>query len=199
VEQDLELVDKFLTKHCSNYLCCREEAAHSHVHVYGRSTLKFKGFQSAVRRSFPEHIGNGGYSLKECDAEVYDYLKYICKGEGEGQYPDIICRQGLEYSDEKIVELHEAYWCTNAVLLENSKKRDNLKLKGNIVERIEKEAKQLGLLGHDREEVAKLYCKMYVDARKPVNVYHAKGVVNTVCALLSGHSFDLLVSDCAQR
>jgi len=198
--EDMELLSSFLSSKCSNFLACREtEASNPHAHVYGITGLSYKGLQTAVRRHFPQHIGNAGYSLKQCDNEVIDYLRYICKGDGEGEYPDVVCRQGLEYTDEFIVELHEAYWCTNAVIKENSLKRDRLKLKGTVIEQIEKQAKELKYTGHQREEIAGLYVKMYVDARKPVNVYHAKGVINTVCAILSGAQFDILVNTCAER
>lgn len=201
IQSDLDVgaLTDWLSVVFDNFLACREEASQPHAHVYGRGRLKLKGLQASVRKAFPLHVGNAGYSLKECDSQVYDYLKYICKGVSVDVPPVLVARQGLEYTDEYIDELHQAYWVTNEELAKNSKKRDQLKLRGSVVEQLEKQAKHLKLEGHDRREVAQLYVAMYVDARKPVNVFHAKGVVNTVCALLSGHQFDQLVEACAER
>ena len=44
-------------------------------------------------------------------------------------------------------------------------------------------------------EDVELLVQKYVEARKPVNVFQAKSVVNTVCALLNGHQFDCLVDE----
>lgn len=198
---DSAALSVFLSFSFLEWLVCREQAAEDHCHIYARGALKLKGLQAAFKRFFPEHGGNGGHSIKECDNQVYDYQKYICKGASEDEPPIIISRQGLLFTDEYIAELHAAYWVSNVEIKATAKKRDHLRLNGSIVEQVEREAKKLKLSGacYDREAVAAIYVKLYVDARKPVNVYHAKGVVNTVCALLSGSSFDLLVADCAQR
>lgn len=199
--ENLVALTKFLSFAFVQWLVCREQAAEDHCHLYARGALKLKGLQAAFKKHFPDHGGNGGHSIKQCDSQVYDYLKYICKGASEDQPPVIISKQGLDYTDEYVAELHAAYWVSNAEIRQNSKKRDHLKLAGTIVEQVEREAKLLKLSGqcYDREAVAAIYVKLYVDARKPVSVYHGKSVVNTVCALLSGASFDLLVGDIAQR
>lgn len=199
--ENLVKLSAFLSHAFVQWLVCREQAAEDHCHIYGRGALKLKGLQASFKKFFPDHGGNAGHSIKQCDSQVYDYLKYICKGSNQDTPPIIVSKQGIDFTDEYVAELHAAYWVSNAEIRNNSKKREHLKLAGTIVEQVEREAKQLKLSGqcYDREAVAAIYVKMYVDARKPVNVYHAKGVVNTVCALLSGASFDLLVSDCAQR
>lgn len=189
----------WLSKECSNYLVCRElPESNDHCHVFGVCDRTFKGLQANFRRSFPQHIGNEWYSLKECDAEVYDYLKYICKGVDANTPPVIVCHQGIEYTQSYLEELHAGYWVCNEELTKNSKKRDSLKLRGNVVEQLELQCKQAKLDGSDRTAVAKLLVQKYVEARKPVNVFQAKSVVNTVCALLNGHQFDCLVDEVSE-
>lgn len=196
---DISNLNVWLSKHCSTFLVCRElEQSNDHCHVYGVTDLSYKVLQTSFRRSFPEHIGNESYSLKQCDAQVHDYLKYMCKGDSVESAANIVCRQGLDFTDEYLAELHAAYWVSNAELMQNSRKRDNLKMRGTVVEQLEKECKAAKLDGSDREAVAKLLVQKYVEARKPVNVYQCKSVVNTVCALLNGHQFDCLVSEISE-
>lgn len=190
----------WLSKNCATYIVCRELAAtNPHLHIYGDTELQYKGLQTSFRRAFPLHIGNESYSLKKCDGNYDDYLKYICKGDSKLEQPDIICRQGIDFTDAWIVQQHASYWVTNDDLMKNAKKRDNLKFRGTVVEQLEQACKEAKLDGHDRTAIAKLYVQKYVDARKPVNVFHAKGVVNTVCAILSQFEFDQLVDACASR
>lgn len=196
----LDDLEKWLDNIGHSYLVCKEDPNDNpHCHVYLSSELKLKGLQTSWRRSFPTLIGNGAYSLKECLEDYQGYLRYICKGDGEGCYPEVVLRQGLDFDDYKIVELHEDYWCSNRELLKHRKVQIDVKVKGSIVEQVELAAKRQKLDGTDREAIARIYVQMYVDMRKPCNVYHAKGVVNTVCATLSGHMFDQLVYTCAER
>lgn len=176
-----------------------DRTTNPHAHLYGVAELSFRGLVSSFRRFFPDHVGNGAYSIKPCTSSVYDYWKYISKGASRDDLPDVIVRQGLRWTDEYIVELHAAYWMSNDELVRTGKKRDSLKLSGTVVEQVERLAKEAKVEGYDREAIARIYVKMYVEARKPVSIYHAKSVVNTVCAALSESSFDLLVSDIASR
>lgn len=185
----------------ANYWMVREDlfGINAHCHIYFESDHSLNALRLHFKRTFPELVGNGSYSLKPCDNNVEDYWKYMAKGEAEGDYPDVYLRQGYQWTEEKVVELHEAYWCTNTQLKATSKKRDTLKLRGTVVEQVEREAKEQKLNGRDREAIAKIYIRMYVTARKPLSVFHAKGVVNTVCCILDGDSVDLLASDIASR
>lgn len=83
------------------------------------------------------------------------------------------------------------YWVNNESLIENSKKRAKVE-KESIVDQVEKEAKKKGLKGHDRVEIAKIYIRMFRDARKGINVFAARAIVNTVSCLLEGSAEDLL-------
>ena len=124
---DIPNLNVWFSKICTTFLVCRElEESNDHVHVYGVTGLTFKGLQTSFRRSHPEHIGNESYSLKQCDSQVYDYLKYMCKGSSVLNAANIVLRQGLDFTDAYLAELHAAYWVSNEELVKNSRKRDNL-------------------------------------------------------------------------
>ena len=57
--------------------------------------------------------------------------------------------------------------------------------------------KRGGVSGDDRAAVARVYLQLYLPAKKAVSVYHGKSVVNTVCALLSDHQYDVLAGEIA--
>jgi len=193
-------IEAWLSSVGNSYLVCREGGQDNpHLHLYLSSDLQLKGLQTSWRRNFSDYVGNASYSIKQCHQEFHDYLKYICKGSKEGDYPDVIVRQGLQFEDHDIVELHEDYWCSNREIHLHRKKEASVKLRGSICEQVEKAAKDQGLDGTDREAVARIYVQMYVDMRKGCNVFQGKAVVNTVCAVLSGHEFDQLCFKLAER
>lgn len=183
---DRQAFATWLASVCSAYLVVLEVGTvteKEHVHCALHSDKKL----SAVRKSFQRAFsslpdGNGTYSLKECDDDWENYLLYMCKGASKNEDPVVWLKQGLEYTDERIAEFHERYWVNNAQLEVNKRKRKAFS--GTVVEVVEKLAKEKGLRHTDREEVAKLYIKHYVELRKPINSFAAKAVVNTVCVLL---------------
>lgn len=154
-----------------------------HVHVIFDSESDIKKVRNSFTRAFSECVGNKGYSLKLCDDDFDAYIRYICKGEDKDTPPVIWSRQGLDYTDQAIASAHQKYWVNNESIVENAKKRKRVE-KDNICEQVEKQAKKLGLKAHDRVEVAKIYMRLFRDARKGINVFAARAVVNTVCLLL---------------
>lgn len=173
-----------------------EDGENKHIHAILDSIKSDKQLRNALTRAFPECVGNKGYSLKLCGDDYEAYIRYICKGDSEADPPVVWTKQGLKYTAEDINEAHAKYWVNNAALVENSAKRRKVE-KENIVEQVEKLAKGAGLKGHERVEVARLYIKLFRDARKGINVFAAKAVVNTVCCLLEGSSEDFLASKIA--
>jgi len=168
------------------WICAYEcEGLNKHVHLILDSALKIQALRSAFCRAFTECVGNKSYSLKVCDDDHDAYIRYICKGPEKEVPPIIWSRQGLLYTDDGIKEAHAAYWVNNEALKENSKKRKAVE-KENIVEQVEKKAKELKLKSYDRVGVARVYIRMFRDARKGINVFAAKAIVNTVCLLLEG-------------
>lgn len=197
---DSELLSTWLSGVSTDFLVCREDhGGNDHFHVFLQSEAKLASLRQSFKRKFPNHIGNDGYSLKECDGEIEQYHNYMCKGPSEIQDPDICMRQGLLYTDEWVSERHDAYWVRNGELARASTARKKLADHGNVVEKMELEAKRKGYTGRDREELAKLYIRMYAGAKKPINVFHAKGVINTVSVLLDEVNVDVLASEIASR
>jgi len=190
-------VSTWLSANGNGFIAAYEVANDNHhIHVILDSVKSMKVLRSSLTRSFPECVGNKGYSMKVCDDDYEAYIRYICKGEDKSMPPVIWCRQGLLYTPEHIEKAHEAYWVNNTALVENARKRVKVE-KENIVEQVEKEAKKRGLKGHQRVEVAQIYIRLFRDARKGINVFAARAVVNTVCCLLEGSGEDYLASKIA--
>lgn len=173
------------------------EGDNDHVHCILDSDKSIKQVRNSFTKKFPESTGNKGYSLKLCDDDWEAYIRYICKGKSVNEGPDIWVRQGLEYTEEAIQEAWRKYWVNNQALKENAKKRTRVE-GANIVEQVEQESKRLGLKGFDREGVAKVYIRLFRDARKGINVFAARAVVNTVCCLLEGSGEDHLAQKIAE-
>lgn len=161
------------------------EGLNKHVHLILDSSYDIKKLRNSFTRTFTECVGNKGYSLKICDDDFDAYIRYICKGPDKDIEPIIWSRQGLLYTDEAIKAAHAQYWVNNEALITNSKKRKAVE-KENIVEQVEKKAKELKLKAYDRVGVAQIYIRMFRDARKGINVFAARAIVNTVCLLLEG-------------
>jgi len=172
------------------------EGENRHHHVYIISDKKLQAVRASLKRRF-EVAGNGAYSLKECDANYVEYLKYMCKGPDVEGLPEIYASLGLDWTEEYIQELHDAYWVRSSELADAKKRRIDIAAGGNIVEQVERECKRAGVSGDDRAAVARVYLQLYLPAKKAVSVYHGKSVVNTVCALLSDHQYDVLAGEIA--
>lgn len=175
-----------------SFFVVREGVSNPHVHMWLSGDKEYAAVRKDIQRSFAG-AGNGFYSLKRCDSDYVDYYRYMCKGEEQGSLPDVCFRQGLLFTDEWVQEKHDEYWEFNASIVCARGSAEN------VVSYVEREAKRLKLDGTNREEVARIYVKHYVEKRKGVNVFHARSVVNTVCAILSVGAFDALVADVATR
>lgn len=173
------------------YLLVHEtaEGENPHVHAIIHTVQTLKKVRNSFTYKFKEHVGNKAYSIKVCDDDFEAYIRYMCKGTSAEVGPVVWGSCGLKYTPEVIKDAHGMYWVNNkAIQINKAKAIKCEKLKP--VELVEKEAKKLGLKGHDREGVAKVYIRLWRDARKPINLYAARGVVNTVCLLLDGGSED---------
>lgn len=169
-----------------------------HVHVYFESDKKLDALRKDFRRKFPDNTGNGGYSLKECDSDIEAYGRYMCKGVDRDTQPDVFCRHGIKYTDDWIRDMHAQYWVNNDSLMSNKRKRANL---GNVVEKLELECKEKKIRWDDRKSIALEYVRLYKGAAKPINVFYARQVVNTVSVLLddSGKAEEQLADQIADR
>jgi len=169
-----------------------------HVHVYFESDKKLEALRKDFRRKFPDNTGNGGYSLKACDEDIDAYGRYMCKGSDRDTLPDVVCRQGLLYTDQWVKDMHDQYWVNNDSLMKNKRKRVAL---GNVVEKLELECKEKQIRWDDRKSIALEYVRMYKGAAKPINVFYARQVVNTVSCLLddTGKAEEQLADQIADR
>jgi hypothetical protein len=190
-------VSKWCSSNADGFIVAFEAAGDNlHIHAILDSPKSITQLRQALTRAFPERVGNKGYSLKVCDDNYDAYIRYICKGESKEEGPQIWCRQGLLYTDDHIQRAHEMYWVNNESLVANASKRCKVE-KESVIDQVEKEAKERKLKSYDRVEVAKIYCRMFRDARKPINIYAARGVVNTVCLLLDDCNEDYLATKIA--
>lgn len=169
-----------------------------HVHMYFESDKKLAALRKDFVRKFPDNVGNAGYSLKECDDDVEAYGRYCCKGPDKETMPDVFCRQGLKYTDEWVKDMHDQYWVNNDSIMSNKRKRAAM---GNVVEKVELECKAKNIRWDDRKAIALEYVRLYKAAVKPINVFYARQVVNTVSVLLdpSGSAEDRLAIEIADR
>lgn len=182
------------------YLVVKESHAgeNPHVHVYMESDKKLAALRKDFQRKFPGNQGNAGYSMKECNDDIDAYGRYMCKGADKESSPDVIARQGLLYTDEWVKDMHDQYWVNNASLMSNKRKRANM---GNVVEKVELECKAKGVRFDDRKGIAMEFVKLYKESAKPINVFYARQVVNTVSVLLddTGSAEDRLATEIADR
>lgn len=196
-EETKSKLSNWLSKNCDGWIVAYEEAGdNKHCHAILSSTRNLKQLRNAFVYTFSENAGNKGYSLKVCDDDHAAYIRYICKGGAADEPPVIWSHQGLLYTEETIKEAWQKYWVNNEAMKENSAKRAKVE-KLNIVEQVEKAAKAKGLKGYERVEVAKIYIRLFRDARKGINVFAARAVVNTVCCLLEGSDEDHLATKIA--
>lgn len=198
VEGLKDKLSEWLSSVATGFIVARElEGDNDHVHCIIDSTKSIKQLRNSFTKKFPECTGNKGYSMKVCDDDHDAYIRYICKGKDKDTPPEIWTRQGLDYTEAALQEAWKKYWVNNAALKENAKKRTRVET-ANIVEQVEKESKRLELKGFDREGVAKVYIRLFRDARKGINVFAARAVVNTVCCLLDGSGEDHLAQKIAE-
>lgn len=181
-----EKLSEWLSKNAEGWIVAYEEAGENkHVHAIVNSCKSIKQLRNAITYALPECKGNKGYSLKLCDDDHDAYIRYICKGEDVETPPVIWTRQGLDYTDKAIEEAWQMYWVNNEAIKENAAKRAKV-AKENIVEQVERLCKAKGVRAYERSEIAKVYINLFRDARKGINVFAARAVVNTVSLLLDG-------------
>ena len=184
----------------ATYLVVKEshDGENPHVHVYLESDKKLAALRKDFQRKFPGNQGNAGYSLKECNDDIEAYGRYMCKGKDKESMPDVIGRQGLLYTDEWVKDSHDQYWVNNDALMSNKRKRACM---GNVVEKVELECKAKGIRWDDRKGIAMQFVTLYKAAAKPINVFYARQVVNTVSVLLddTGCAEDRIATEIADR
>lgn len=197
--EDVTSISEWLNGVSSNHFVVREHGSDSenpHMHAVLFSAQKIASLRQSFRRKFPQHTGNSSYSLKECNEDVEAYGRYLCKGGDRESMPDVVCRLGMDYTDEWVKAMHDQYWVNNDALVSNRRKRAM-----NMVERLELECKEKQIRWTDRKAIAMEYVRLQKDARKPLNSFAARAAVNTVSVLLddSGEAAEQLAIEISGR
>lgn len=166
------------------------DAARPHYQAYVCSSLKRQAITIRLKKALPELKGNGTYGVGSRDIESREkYLRYLCKGQSAQQPPEVLLRCGLEFTDEWVATEHKAYWEANAEL-----KKKNKTAKLGLMEQLREYAATLPSSASDhRKKIAERYVDLCIEIDKPINVFYARQVVNTVCARLYPNYKDELV------
>jgi len=193
---DKSRLSDWFSANASNFLVTYEEAdgENPHVHAIFISDKSIAALRASFKRSFEDKRGNGAYSLKQCTEDPDSFVNYICKGSSEEDGPVVEFAQGFEYGDDRVAAAHEEYWVNNASLKASAKAR--AATRGNMVEVVEKLCKEEGVRPYDRKGIARVYIREMKKARKPINIFAARAVVNGVVVALdddsSGASEDIV-------
>jgi len=148
--------------------------ANPHLHVHLTTKTKLNAVRQAFKRRFPGHSGNGHYSIKQCDADVEGYDRYLAKGESEGDDPIIIARHGVEYSLDNIKDWHARYWAVNQELMKKRRK----KLAGAVTDQLLQACLDKGI--KSRGGIGLEYLQLMKEANKAINTFAGKAAINTV-------------------
>jgi len=178
-------LDVFLGKCATGFIVAYETAdgENPHIHAIFDAEKSLKAVRNLFVRTCDDHKGQKDYSLKVCDDNWEAYIRYICKGINKDSPPVIWTRQGLDYTPEVISAAHKAYYVNQDSVDQDNKKKRKLD-GGSVIHQIEAICKEKGYKSYQREDIAGVYLDMFRDARKGINVFAARAVVNTVCLLL---------------
>ena len=166
---------------CTAYLVVRETVAHvnPHYHVFCHSVEKIKVLRNKFRTHLPQVLGNKSYSLKLCEDDFEPYLRYLCKGESSELPPDVVARHGLDFTEDRIARLHEAFWVNNAEIATQRQKRKRLQ-GATVAEKLYEICLHKGIRYSQREQIAREYIRLCKAANKTISIYYAKSVLNIV-------------------
>jgi len=147
--------------------------ANEHWHFY-LETDKYRNIQSfrvQLTKAILTLKGNGGYSATIVD-DIEKYERYLCKGNSDGESPEIAWRNSIVYTDDKIGSLHEEYWKANRIL----KKRKT----GAVIDWVVDECKRQNFDWKEREKISLVYVAEISRRAKPLNTFAAKAAVNGI-------------------
>lgn len=179
IDHHFDETREFVEEKGASGWCVREEAdsgEHWHWYLETDQFTNIRAFRMALTRGVPGLKGNQSYSAKETDEFVERYWQYMAKGDGEGENCQVVWRHGLLWTDEKLEELHRAYW------EENRKKRPRM---APIDEVVLEKAKAAHLSYKDVPDVLKIYIKELFVRDKPINLFSARSRVNLICLKLA--------------
>jgi len=171
-DKEFDKTRDFIVGYCQSGWCVREVSGdNEHYHWYLKCTKKVEAFRIALIRAVPELKGNAGYSISVVKDED-KYLRYMAKGEADGTGCSYAWRHGLDWTDEKLEELHQAYWAEN--------RRMRKRKVGTVTDYVLDYCKQEKLKWDDRRTITAEYIRELVRRDKPVNLFSLKSNVNLI-------------------
>lgn len=118
--------------------------------------------------------GNQAYSCKVVrDQERYHY--YLMKGDREGALPRVVHSHLINFSKEKIKDMHEAYW-----LVKNNTKDKSKDMIQFLYDKL-----KIYEDGDRQSTIVREIIDYYVANRKPMNVFHMKSQARLLNCMLS--------------
>lgn len=160
----------------------REVAGKDNVHWHWLLHVKYKNepsFRQALLKAVPTLKGNKAYSMSPVkDQDKYE--RYMCKGNSRDEGSEVCWCHGLEYTSEWIQARHDAYWEVHDELVGSSKQSESM------LDYVCRVGGERNVQWIDRQELARIYCEEVKRRRKPLNLFAAKAVVNSVQLLLGG-------------
>jgi len=182
---DRQRLSDWLSGNCDSYLVVFEEVEgeNPHVHAALASIKNIDALRKSFKRTFEDKRGNGAYSLKPCTDDVDSYVSYCCKGKSAEEGPQVVFRQGFDFSEERTDAAHERFWDANQRMRSASRAKAAMSGK-SMVEAIEQLCRAEGVMCYDRKGIAKMYIREMKKARKAINIFAAKAVVNGVVVAL---------------
>lgn len=160
------------------------ENEHWHWYLEGDKYRNIQAFRVNLTKTVTELKGNGAYSAKVCDQDYEKYWAYMCKGESNGCGAQVAWKHGLLFTDEKLEELHQAYWDENQA----RKKRKAQPVFQEVLE----SCKQLGVEWSDRRTIFGAYIKALYKRDKAINLYQIKSQVNLLMIKLAPQADDAI-------
>lgn len=161
--------------------CCKLDGAYfmakeseaNRVHYQGWFVSKIKDvtLRARVKKAFPSVVGNNGYSLKPA-RESEKYMRYICKGTRD-MLPLVICKKGIEYSEDWVKSQWEAFWQHEA-----SEAYELKKSKQSVTEVIWSKVDKLEVI--NSTTVVNTIIKCYIAVSKPYDIFGVRRLRNII-------------------
>lgn len=163
---------QFVSNLDGSYVFAREtEATRVHFQGWVRTSVKPQAFRARLKKSFPECVGNKGYSVSQVkDHEAYS--RYILKGTKE-TIADIVCYCGIEINEDYLASEHRAYWS-----IHEKPSRSNR----SVVEEIEEwiASQEWTNVDEKKEQIATQICDVITSRKRGMNMFYVRSVFNTV-------------------
>lgn len=163
-----------------------EDDPRPHWHALLWSEKKEQALRVDFKKANPGLVGNKGYSLtsikKKTDEDpVQAYERYMCHGKHEGDSVVVVSAHGAHYTPQFFVEQNKLFYASRRTFRQKAEKKAQSTC---VVNDLIKECQAAVVVS--REEIARKLLSMYKRDRKPINVYHARNIVNAAWMILNG-------------